>query len=74
MKAADIKKLKPNDIVAHTRYGKSKVVKVEYSIKSDLFGLIIEPKTEKGKIQLAADSGSTTPKMLECNYRFIKKS
>ena len=71
MKMSAVKLLKKGDRIVHSRYGESKVVKLQWSL-STLFGIIIQPDTEKGKIRLAADSGTIIPNFLEISIRLIK--
>lgn len=71
MKMCDVKQLKPGDLIEHSRYGESKVIKLEWSINT-LFGVVIQPDTESGKILLAADSGTIISRFLEGSIRRIK--
>jgi hypothetical protein len=71
MKMSEVKALKDGDIVIHTRYGESKVVKLEWCF-DELFGIVVRPDNERGKVLLAADSGTTIPDFLEDSVRRIK--
>lgn len=71
VKMSEVKLLKKGDKVVHTRYGESKVVELKWSFAS-LFGIVICPDTEKGKILLAADSGTIISNFLEGRIRCIK--
>lgn len=62
-----MKNLQINDMVLHKRYGKAKVVQIME------LGPILKIKNTKGKIQLAADSGTTINRFLEDNMKFIRK-
>lgn len=71
MKMSEVKALQTGDTVIHTRYGESKIVKLEWSF-DELFGIIVRPDNEMGKVLLAADSGTTIPDFLEDSVRRIK--
>lgn len=71
MKLKEVKVLNPGDSIIHTRYGESKVVEVKWCSGS-LFGVVIQPDNEHGKILLAADSGTIIANFLEDSIRRIK--
>ena len=71
MKMCDVKQLKPGDSIEHSRYGESKVIELKWSFDT-LFGVVIQPDTESGKILLAADSGTIISSFLEGSIRSIK--
>ena len=70
MKMSEVKALQTGDKVIHTRYGESKIVKLEWSF-DELFGIVVRPDNLMGKVLLAADSGTTIPDFLEDSIRRI---
>lgn len=71
MKTKDIIKLKNNDDIFHTRYGRSKVKEVMFSM-NDLFGVVITPISNEGKTLLQLDSETNIPDFLKGSIRQLR--
>jgi hypothetical protein len=71
MKQVDVNKLKKGNKIIHSRYGLCSVVELIMTF-GNFFGITLVPETENGKIQLAADSGTTIPRFLEGSIKRIK--
>ena len=71
MKLAELKKMKTGDNVQHKRYGLCSIDEIRYSFGS-LFGILVSPKTPRGKTLLALDCGVPDIPLMEANLRNIK--
>lgn len=71
MKLTDVMKLKPGEEIVHTRYGECVVKEVMLS-RGQLFGVLIVPNTDDGRVLLQRDSGVDAP-LLEDSIRRLKK-
>lgn len=68
MKLEDALKLEPGQKVMHKRYGECSVHEVMMSC-GELFGVVITPATEGGRLMLRLDSGSEVLNFLEDRIR-----
>ena len=74
MRLKDVMKLKPGEVVMHTRYGESVVQRVMLTRGDSLFGVVIVPVTENGRELLEWDSGADRGEpLLEDSIRRLKR-
>ncbi len=70
MKTSELEKLKVGEDITHKRYGVCEVRDIQYSLGS-FFGVVIRPKTDRGKRQLLIDSRTDIPDFLADSLRSL---